>query len=345
MSDLATSGSDAAGADASAAEVSAWSRCLAAFLGTLGLGAALLYAFLIAVDPYDTGKLGLLGIEGVDDRNTTTASASRARDQDFDSAIIGNSTALLLNPNPLSKATGLHFVQLSVVGGSPAEEMAVLDFFLRHHSRPGALVLVTDAGWCVHEVEKTPRSFPYWLYARDSLPYARRLLSSAAIEHALQRVAIGLGLRERIDPTGTFNPEDVWPAGQFFERARPADPPPAATETGRDALPEVSRLEGVIGKLPADLPVVILVPPTLATTVPPTGSALAADRQACNAALQKLVAGRPHSNFIDYRVDNALTRDRANFVDFIHYRPLIAAKISEGIIASIEQGNAAKIDF
>jgi hypothetical protein len=83
----------------------------------------------------------------------------------------------------------------------------------------------------------------------------------------------------------------------------------------------------------------------LAATVPPPGSALAADRQACNAALQKLVAGRPRSNFIDYRIDSALTRDRANFVDFIHYRPLIATKISEGIIASIKQGASAKIDF
>ena len=30
-----------------------------------------------------------------------------------------------------------------------------------------------------------------------------------------------------------------------------------------------------------------------------------------NAALRKVVAGRPHSNFIDYHVDNELTRDRA----------------------------------
>ena len=68
--------------------------------------ASLLFAFLIAVDPYDSGKFGFLGIDGVDDRNTPTASASRARDPHFDSAIIGNSTALLLNPDPLSRGDG-----------------------------------------------------------------------------------------------------------------------------------------------------------------------------------------------------------------------------------------------
>src|SRR5262245_14887994 len=111
LSDSATSTSESA----------AWSSCLAACLGTLGGGVALLLAFLVVVDPYDSGKFGFLGIEGVDDRNSVTASASRARDARFDSAIIGNSTALLLDPNALSQATGFRFVQLSVVGGSPRE--------------------------------------------------------------------------------------------------------------------------------------------------------------------------------------------------------------------------------
>ena len=61
--------------------------------------------------------------------------------------------------------------------------------------------------------------------------------------------------------------------------------------------------------------------------------------------LATVVAGRAHSNFINYRIDNAMTRDRANFVDFIHYRPNVAARMSEGIAASLELGNAAKIDF
>ncbi len=128
-----------------------WSRCLAACVGTLGLGALLLFAFMIVVDPYDSGRFGLLGIAGVDDRNTHTAVASFARDASFDSAIIGNSTALMLDPAELSRATGLRFVQLAVTGASPREEFAVLDFFLRQHRRVGALVIVADPSWCAHD--------------------------------------------------------------------------------------------------------------------------------------------------------------------------------------------------
>jgi hypothetical protein len=326
-------------------ETTDWSRCLRACLVTLAICASLLFAFVIAVDPYDSGKFGFFGINGVADRNTLTANASRARDASFDSAIIGNSTALLINPTALSQTTSLHFVQLSVVGGSPREELAVLDFFLRHHGHVGALVIGADPSWCAHEQNNKPRPFPYWLYGRSRLVYAGALFSGAAIEHAIQRVQIGLGKRQRSDPTGTFDSEDTWPIGAFYDTNRPADPPPSESAALRDVLPWVSKLDAVIKQIPNDIPVVVLVPPTVASTVAQPGTPEAADREACNVALKRTVASRPHSNFINYRVDNAVTRDRANFVDFIHYRPNVAARMSEGIAASIKLGNAAKIDF
>ncbi len=316
-----------------------------ACVGALGIGGLLLLAFMIVVDPYDSGRFGLLGIDGVDDRNSHTASASRARDAHFDSAVIGNSTALLLNPVELSQATGLRFVQLAVVGGSPREEFAVLDFFLRHHQHVGALVVVTDPSWCVHERVEPPPAFPYWLYGKSSLAYAAHLINWPTVAHALQRISIGLGHRARMDPAGAFKSEDVWPTGAFYEVNRPQDPPPAATMAGRDIFPEVSQLDDLVKKLPAGVAVVLAVPPTYYTTVAQPGTPAAAEREACNAALRRVVAGRPHSNFINYRVDNAMTRDRANFVDFIHYRPDLAARMSEGIVASIRLGNAARIDF
>jgi hypothetical protein len=321
-----------------------WTRWLTGCVGTLGISALLLFAFMIVIDPYDSGKFGLLGIEGVNDRNTHTAGASRARDVNFDSAIIGNSTAHLLDPVELSRATGLRFVQLALTGASPRVEFTMLDFFLRHHPRVGALVVVTDPSWCAH-AQSPPEAFPYWLYGKSTLVYAARLISWPAIEHAFQRLSIGLGLRKRMDPTGAFNYEDIWPPGEFHEVNGPKDPPPAATIAGRDIFPEVSLLDDVIKKLPVNVAVVLAVPPTFSTTVAQPGTVAAAERETCNAALRRTVAGRPHSNFINYRIDNAMTRDRANFVDFIHYRPTLAARMSEGIVASIELGNAARIDF
>jgi hypothetical protein len=322
-----------------------WSRCLAACLGALGIGALLLFTVMIAVDPYDTGRFGLFGIDGVDDRNTQTATASRARDPQFDSAVIGNSTAQLLNPADLSRATGLRFVQLYLTGGTAREQLAVLDFFLRNHSRVGALVIVADPFWCSHQrVEPRPGDFAYWLYGQNSLAYAARLMSWPAIEHVAQRISIGLGWRQRNNPDGFFSYEDIWPPGTFREASRPRDPVPVAAPK-RDIFPEISLLGDVVKGLPADVSVVVVVPPTFHTFVAKPGTPEATEREACNAALQRVVAGRPHSNFINYRVENTLTRDSANFADFIHYRPVIADRMVEGIAASVRLGASARIDF
>jgi hypothetical protein len=123
------------------------------------------------------------------------------------------------------------------------------------------------------------------------------------------------------------------------------DPAPATTAAERDVFPAIARLDAAIKKIPSDVPIVLFVPPTLATTVPKPGSVEATEREVCNAALERTVTGRPHSRFINYRVDNALTRNPDDFADFIHYRGAIAEKIMQGIVATLRLGPAAKIEF
>src|ERR1700743_1099468 len=164
ISDAKTS--DAMTSDAKTSDATpGWGRCLQVFLGPLALGAALVFGFLAAVDPYDSGRFGWLGIQGTADTGTSTANASRARDPQFDSAIIGDSTAQRLMPAELSQTTGLHFVQLAVQGGIPPEQLGGVDFFIRHHRRIGAIVLVADTPWCSHDADMpSEHPFPYWLY-------------------------------------------------------------------------------------------------------------------------------------------------------------------------------------
>ena len=63
------------------------------------------------------------------------------------------------------------------------------------------------------------------------------------------------------------------------------------------------------------------------------------------AATFSIIAGRPHSNILDYVVDNALTRDPGNFADLIHYRANIARILEAGVAASLRDGEAARIEF
>ena len=90
------------------------------FVGALALGCAVVFALVMAVDPYDSGRFGILGIEGISDESPRTANASRARDPQFNSAVFGNSTGQLLKPSELSRLTGARFVQLTVPGTGAA---------------------------------------------------------------------------------------------------------------------------------------------------------------------------------------------------------------------------------
>jgi hypothetical protein len=325
-------------------DATGWGRCLAAFLGALALGALLVLAVMIAIDPYDSGRFGLLGIVGVADSTESTANASRARDPQFDSAIFGNSTGQRINPAELLQATGNHFVQLTAPGSDPRGQLAILDFFVRHHPHIGALVIVADGNWCTHDPAPPLKNpFPFWLYGESSLAYAGRLFSWRAFNHAYQRVMIFRGVQKRTAPDGFFNYEDVFPRDKHPTIAPEHEP--AFTGEVSDVFPLANLLDGAVKKFPADVPVIVLMPPIFYAIVPRPGTIEAAEGEACKAAFKRVVAGRPHSNLIDYRIDNALTRDPLNFVDAIHYRTKIALKMQEGIVASLRLGEAARIDF
>jgi hypothetical protein len=326
-------------------ESRAWSGWLATFLGALIIGAALVYALVLVVDPYDSGRVGLLGINGVDDASPRTANASRARDQNFDSAIIGNSTGQLIKPSELSRLTGLQFVQLTTPGTGPREQLAILDYFVRKHAKIGALVIVTDSGWCTRDAALPQQHpFPYWLYEEGNLDFLGRLFSSRALSLTWRRIQVGLGLRQRTEADGYWDYELQGPR-EFQPVIVPRDDGGPAPAHVSENFPGVALLDAAIKKLPADVPVVLLAPPAYYTMLPKPGSLAAAEDQACASALRKLVAGRPHSNFIDFRLDNPLTRDRANFMDFGHYRAPIARRMEQGIAESIKLGDQAQIVF
>ena len=326
-------------------EAFAWGRWLVVFLGALALGGALVFALVLIVDPYDSGRVGLLGIEGVSDESPRTANASRARDPQFDSAVIGNSTGQLLKPSELSRLTGRSFVQLTTPGTGPREQLAILDYFVRKHAKIGALVIVTDASWCTRDPAlPLQHPFPFWLYGESMLEYVGRLFSTRALGHTWRRVLIGLGLRQRSEPDGFWDYEALGPR-EFQPVITPRDDGGPAPAEVSDEFPGVALLAGALGKLPPDVPVVLVIPPAYYTMIPRPGSARAAEETACQSALKRLVAGRPRNNLIDFRVDNALTRERANFMDYGHYRAKIARLMEQGIADSIRLGNKAKIEF
>src|SRR5262245_13255720 len=310
----------------SSSDSQVWGRWLATFVCMSALGACVIFALVILVDPYDSGRFGFIGIKGIIDESPRTANASRGRDPQFTAAVFGNSTGQLLKPTELSQATGARFVQLTVPGTGPREQIILLRWFVRHHARADALVIVTDPVWCTGDPAlPILNPFPFWLYSESPIEYLGRLFSSRALGRLVRRVQLGLGLRTPSAPDGYWDYE-LLGHGEF--RAAPPLNEPAETTPIAERqiqLPAIEQLAAFMASVP-NVPVVLVMPPMVASNLPRPGTHEAARLAACKRALSRLVAGRPRNNFLDFRIDVPLTRDQKNFLDPFHYRASIARR-------------------
>jgi hypothetical protein len=328
---------------AESAEARPWRRFVLAFLGTLFAIITLVYAAIILIDPYDTGYFPSLVGPGVVDDNNQTSVAGRARDPQFDSAIFGNSHGLLLDPSRLSAASGLSFVQLTTLASGPREQLTVMRYFLRRHSRVRAIVLAADMTWCTHdptlpEVPYAGYSFPYWLYSGNRLEYLAHMLSTRPFRLIGRRILIGMGSVQPANPAGNAS----YPA-QWDFRARHDDVfPDRGEETAtvaaapRDtSFPAPDRLNDLLSAVPDDVAVVVVLPPIYYRWLPTNGTSEAAEFALCKQRLAQAVAYRSRGGFVDFLTDSPLSRDRENFADLDHMRENVALMIEDRIVQSL----------
>jgi hypothetical protein len=322
--------------------LAAWRRWLATFLAVLVMAGAGLFAAIAALDPYDTGRFALLPSVGVLDDSPRTAVASRGRDPRFDAAIIGSSTGQLLDPRRLSQATGRRFVQLTIPGTRPREQLTVMRYFLGHHPRIGALVLVADESWCnADPALPIANPFPFWLYADSTLEYLGNIFGARTLDRVIRQLQIRIGLRSRSDPAG-YADYEAGRAWNFHpESAPPATALPELADGAAAPFPAIGRLRDLLRRLGPDVPAVVLMPPTYASHVPPSDAPAGQRLAACKTALADVVAGRTRGGFLDFRAVNATTRDPRSFMDVLHYRSDVARRIERAIASAIATGRAS----
>jgi hypothetical protein len=315
-----------------------WRRWLAVFCGTFAGVGALLYTLLLLIDPYDTGRFSGFPIVGTGDRTLRTAAASHGRDLSFNAAVIGNSTGQLIDPYRLHRETGLRFTQLAMAGTGPREQMTVMRWVISRHPTYDALVIVTDPTWCTSDPDApVAYPFPFWLYG-SNLNYLANVLSPKALDRAVYRVRIALGLLQRADPVAYF---DYLTAVHPVFVPEPA--PPAQSADASQPLPRfpwIERLDAFLTTLSPNVQVVLVMPPVYFTNLPQPGTMDAIRIDACKAALAQAVATRPHGGFIDFRVDNELAHDATEFIDPIHYRHRFAHQIEAKIISLLRSSRS-----
>ncbi|HUB94706.1 MAG TPA: hypothetical protein VL993_02250 [Stellaceae bacterium] len=311
-----------------------WHRLIRRYLLATVVLWLVLAAFVLAVDPYDTGRFALLPSRGVPDFGQRLSFASIGRRPGIDAAVFGNSTIQLLDPERLSRLTDDHFVSLAVPGSGPREQIAIADWFRRHH-RGERLTLVfgLDSTWCTTE---TPipiiYPFPFWLYSDSRIDYALGMMRYKSIEAAIRKIKMLLG-RERSATADGYHDYDTGHAwkGLDVEAVEPAPERPTASGADFTAPPLLRKFVDHLGP---ETRIVLVEVPRYAETLPRTDAA-SQHLEACKSAYRAIAAARPGSVMLDFLVDDAMTRQDENFWDSVHYRSPVARLIESRIASAL----------
>jgi hypothetical protein len=312
-----------------------WRRFALTFLGVFGGGVGLVYAALLVIDPYDTGRFSTFMKPGVVDEGQRTSNASHGRDPRFSAAVIGNSRGQMLDPAKLSGLTGMDFVQLTTPASGPVEQMTMLRYFMRYHRRIDAIILTVDERWCGHD-QSLPiiLPFPFWLY-RGNAEYLAHFFSTRALTFAARRVKMELGLVPADDARGYQDYETGHYRNFRPGPLQPAEPPTVAPLdmpfAGFDLL------DPVLAELPGTTHVVFLMSPVYQVWLDELDPQMIADLPRCKAEVADRAAARPNTTLLDYLHESAISHDAENFMDTQHYR-LNIARLLEARIAEVLNG-------
>jgi hypothetical protein len=182
----------------------------AAIATVLG-AAAIIFSIIVGVifvkDPY--GRSGFRPSVQVPELGERELKVSRAMDQNFDSAIVGNSTSIPMQPEILDELTGLRFVSLSISGSGAPVALTMTRFFLSRHPAANAIIVGLDDTWCRNAIDMAEgRPFPFWLYGND-VSYIFGLYENASYEMLDAAVLM---------PRGGNRLDGYKPLGEAFHR-------------------------------------------------------------------------------------------------------------------------------
>jgi hypothetical protein len=308
-----------------------------------GLGVlAVLWGFVVLVDPWDTLPLSPPLRRVPISTNARFSFPALARSPRFDSAVFGTSTSRLLQPAHLDPGFGAHFVNLSMNSATAWEQTQMLQVFLRAHPAPRAIIVGLDTEWCQPAIVRTTgRPFPEWMYGTNLWSAYGHMLTPYAVQEAANQFAVMVGWHRRrygLDGYTRFVPNDAAydPArvDAAFARWPPVDASPAA-KGQHFVFPGMTMLQDALAPLPPDTRVALYFTPNHVSQQGVPGSQTAAWWAACKRAATRVAAARGAS-VLDFMVPSAITTDRTNYWDPLHYRESVAARLAAALARGMD---------
>ncbi|MBI1384188.1 MAG: hypothetical protein GC150_04690 [Rhizobiales bacterium] len=316
-----------------------WSRFLRASLFGIAAVLVAILAFVALMDPYGNLRHRLAGPHVAMDLNQRYQFPSIIFSGEFDSLVIGTSTARLLEPTRLEAAFGGRFANLGMNASTAFEQSQLMKLFLREVARPHALVIGIDHAWCAADadVERTThRGFPPWIYDDNPWNDWLYLLNAKSVEIAGRQLGARLGLEEPRIPRAGFGVSihDEATYDPLKAKVRIAEYGEVSAAPRRE-LPALVWLEDVLAVAPREMLKLAIVIPVHVRAQPVPGSPAEAHEAECKRRIAEIGA-RHGATVVDFRYPSPLTREDGNYWDALHWRLPIGQRIIEGALAAVE---------
>jgi hypothetical protein len=322
-----------------------WRRFFRLAAGTAALAVAIVYAFIVLVDPFDTLPLSPPADRAPVASNARFAFPALARSNRFDSAIFGTSTSRLLRPAVLNAEFGARFVNLAMNAATAYEQSRLMAVFRRAHPDARLVLVGLDISYCGAgdtEPRLTPRPFPEWMYDNSPWHGYREMFNLYALQEAGQEFGVLLGLKHEdygrdgytsfVPPDAAYDPARVAQHLREYPKFVPSGGGVGDPSAWR--YPSLERLDADIAALAASTRKILFFVPYNQTTMPPPGSSGDSIWRECKRRVAALTRRVPNALAVDFMRPSPITGVDDNYWDSMHYRIGIADRIARDLAAA-----------
>jgi len=312
-----------------------------------------IYTLIILVDPYDNSAISIPAKRVPIAANQRFSYPAIAKDDSFNSIVIGTSTVRLLNPDILDIEFNTKFANLSMNSATAYEQYKIYDLFRRNHDAIKYLILGIDGVWCDTRQDPdkfTFRPFPPWLYDNNKWNDYLYMFNDKALENAVRLIEYWLGKREpRQGINGYSNflekwaPYDLTKAinnlygnsdkkKEFTEKYMASKSIPVTDEKNNYTFPIHKMMSDLLLSLDDDTIKIILFVPYHYKTI---YSGYERYEQ-CKSEISKLSGNFENIHLVDFMFFSDITTKDSNYWDSLHYRVDIAEQVPSLISRTIK---------
>lgn len=321
-----------------------WRRFFRFAAGTAAAVVAVIYAFAVLVDPFDTLPLSPPADRVPVAGNARFAFPALARSDRFDSAIFGTSTSRLLRPAVLNGEFSARFANLAMNAATPYEQVRLMEVFRRAHPAARVVMVGIDIGYCVPgetEQKFTPRPFPAWMYDGSLWRGYGEMFNLYAVETAGQQFGILFGFKRQVygsdgytsfvPPDSEYDPEEVASRLHNASRFEFSGMEGAAADWHFLGL---RRLEAGLSALSAETRKILFFVPYLHSLMPPPDSPSGRVWHECKLRVAAMAERLPHALVVDFMRPSPITLGTDNYWDGMHYRMGVADRLAHDLAAA-----------